>query len=531
MVGSIGLRETTLKRHVSIIALAAALAGCGGGGGDSSGSTTPVTTTNTAPVANAGTDQSVTESTTVQLDGTATDADGDTLTITWSQTSGTSVTLSSTSDEDPNFTAPDVSSAETLVFQISVSDGTDTSTDSVSVTVNEAGASVDVDGWIINTTERATFIAESSGSSQGALYDVQSAVEVTIDGVDYVEVQTQGIPKFDVEITQDVLDDLNNRPRLANDFGSGVTTATLGSTVEFGQDIGYNSTTENCNDTGGFGYWPPGPVCPTNQSRTEYIPVIPQTSTEACETAVNTIGLFVNGASVFGWGDTFSYNNQGVFYNLAAKNEVYDLDICAGHAAMGEYHLHNYSQCMADLVGDDGSDHSPIIGFAADGYPIYGPWEADGVLAISGWDARDYGADASEGGCNTPGERTCVMVDEFDVTQGVTAVSSQGPDIDADVTSLSGNPLVATDGFYYEDYVYSGRTATGAQLDEHNGHDNSDGRGYHYHVTLIDDGGTLLPSFPFTLGPTLFGEVLDNGMAGCNGADSGPGGPGGPPPM
>ena len=514
-----------LKHQVSILAMAAVLVGCGGGGGSSGGTTTPVTSTNSAPVVSAGTDQTVAENTTVQLDGSATDSDGDTLTITWSQTSGTNVTLSSTSTEDPSFTAPDIAGSEILTFQISVSDGTATTTDSVSITVQDPGATTNVADWIINTTERSTIIDESDTSGQGALFDVQSALEVTIDGVGYVEVQTQGIPKFDVEITQDILDELNNRPRLANDFSSGVTTATLGSTVVFGDDIGYNSNTENCSTTGGFGYWPPGPVCPTNQSRTEYIPITPQTSTEECETAVNTIGLFVNGAAVFGWGDTFSYNNEGVFYNLAAKNEVYDLDICAGHAAMGEYHLHNYSQCLADLVGDDGSDHSPIIGFAADGYPIYGPWEADGVLAVSGWDARDYGADASQGGCGTPGERTCVLVDEFDVTQGVQTASSQGPDIGTAVNSLSGNPLVAVDGFYYEDYVYSGRAATGAQLDEHNGHDNGDGRGYHYHVTLVEESGVRVPAFPFTLGPTLFGEVLDNGMASCGGANSGPGGP------
>ncbi len=29
----------------------------------------------------------------------------------------------------------------------------------------------------------------------------------------------------------------------------------------------------------------------------------------------------------------------------------------------------------------DGSDHSPLIGFAFDGFPVYGPYEAKGVLA------------------------------------------------------------------------------------------------------------------------------------------------------
>ena len=234
-----------MRLHVSVIALSAALAACGGGGGSSGGTTTPVASSNTAPTVSAGTDQTVTESTTVQLDGSATDADGDAMTITWSQTSGTTVTLSSTSDEDPTFEAPDVASSEVLVFEISVTDGTATSTDTVSIEVRDPSAFTNAPDWIINTTERSGIIDESNGSSQGALYDVQSALEVTIDGVDYVEIQTQGIPQFDVEITQDILDDLNDRPRLTNDFSSGVTTANLGSIVAFGQDIGYNSNTEN----------------------------------------------------------------------------------------------------------------------------------------------------------------------------------------------------------------------------------------------------------------------------------------------
>ncbi|MEP1144191.1 MAG: YHYH protein [Henriciella sp.] len=501
---------------------------CSGSSSDNSNGTV-TGSTNSAPVVDAGSDAAADEATPVQLAATVSDADGDTLTYTWSQTSGTDGSFSNTSVEDPEFTTPNLNSDEDVVLQLIVSDGTATTTDTVTISVSNADGSVaqNVDGWLINTSERATFIAESSGSSQGALYDVQSALEVTVSGVDYVEVQTQGIPKYDVEITQDVLDELNNRPRLTNDFSSGVTTATLGDIVAFGEDIGYNSNTENCNDTGGFGYWPPGPVCPLKQERTAYFPAEPEASTEACETAINTIGLFVNGTAIFGWGDTFSYNNEGVFYNLAAKNEIYDLDICLGHAAMGEYHAHNYTQCIADLVGDDGTEHSPIIGYAADGYPVYGPWESNGVLAVSGWVARDYGASAAAGGCGTPGERTCVLVDEFDISQGVTAASSQGPDIDSNVTSLSGNTLQAVDGFYYEDYYASGAAATSEQLDAHNGHNNSDGRGYHYHVTMIEENGVNVPAFPFTLGPTLYGAVPDNGIAGCDSGTTG--GPGGPP--
>ncbi|MEL7283264.1 MAG: PKD domain-containing protein, partial [Pseudomonadota bacterium] len=156
-----------MKYHVSVLALAICLAGCSEGGGSDGGTTTPVTSTNTAPTVTAGGDQTVTEGANVQLDGSATDADGDTLTITWTQLSGTSVSLSSTNIADPVFTAPDVSSSETLEFEISVSDGTTSSTDTVSITVQDSTPAVNVDDWIINTTERSSIIDESSGSTQG----------------------------------------------------------------------------------------------------------------------------------------------------------------------------------------------------------------------------------------------------------------------------------------------------------------------------------------------------------------------------
>lgn len=61
-------------------------------------------------------------------------------------------------------------------------------------------------------------------------------------------------------------------------------------------------------------------------------------------------GLFVSGALGFSWTDTTSYNSQGVWNNLAIAFEVYDLDICFGHSALGNYHRKLPSYTIALVV-------------------------------------------------------------------------------------------------------------------------------------------------------------------------------------
>jgi chitinase len=106
--------------------------------------TVTISTENSAPVSDAGADQAVPVNDTVQLDGSASsDADGDTLTFTWSFVSkpGTSqAALSNRKAVKPTF---DVDVAGSYTVQLIVNDGTDNSMpDTVSIlTENSAPVS------------------------------------------------------------------------------------------------------------------------------------------------------------------------------------------------------------------------------------------------------------------------------------------------------------------------------------------------------------------------------------------------------
>lgn len=99
-----------------------------------------VTARNQSPTADAGASQTVCVDESVVLDGSnSSDADGEIVGYTWSQTAGPSVSLD---DEDAtdgraSFTAPEVAEETTLTFELEVTDdGGLTDTQSVDVTVN-----------------------------------------------------------------------------------------------------------------------------------------------------------------------------------------------------------------------------------------------------------------------------------------------------------------------------------------------------------------------------------------------------------
>src|SRR2546422_7377385 len=76
-------------------------------------------------VFHAGPDQTVSEGSPVGLNGAASsDPDNDTLSHSWTQTAGPTVTLSNSNTATPTFTAPQISTSNVVLsFRLTVSDG------------------------------------------------------------------------------------------------------------------------------------------------------------------------------------------------------------------------------------------------------------------------------------------------------------------------------------------------------------------------------------------------------------------------
>lgn len=110
--------------------------------------TCTITVTNTdgssAPVADAGADQTVAEETVVDLIGSATDPNGAGITsYLWTQLSGPSISLSDAATTAASFTAPNVGNETTMIFRFRAGYGDgDSATDTCTVMVNNTDGSV-----------------------------------------------------------------------------------------------------------------------------------------------------------------------------------------------------------------------------------------------------------------------------------------------------------------------------------------------------------------------------------------------------
>lgn len=233
-----------------------------------------------------------------------------------------------------------------------------------------------------------------------------------------------------------------------------------------------------------YGTWPSGnPVSP--QELTFHMCAFPQKAmvpTSIYDAGVSGMGcsqyvefgVGINGIRMAPYGARWFVNNENQEENLEWNIEalvLFDMDFNNSHSnSGGQYHYHGVPESyFSDSLQIDGSQHSPIVGYAADGFPIYYKYVyTDPNSASSGIIALNSGYALKPG--NRPGD-------------GISA--PDGP----------------YDGLYVEDYEY---LDLNWELDECNGRfgitpEYPDGT-YYYVMT---DNWPYIPR-------CFYGTVIDN---------------------
>jgi hypothetical protein len=271
--------------------------------------------------------------------------------------------------------------------------------------------------------------------------------------------------------------------------------------------------------TNGVPAYPTGPFQDGNPSQASdqnaiyKISLNPETNTGTpTNTTGGNIGIFINGVSLFDYRDGVSWNNQnqaegggpimgppgqGVWNRDAILAERAGFDCAKGHPAMGNYHHHQNPNAfdmdiipvsdVCDTYASDGlyvidaSVHSPLLGFAYDGFPIYGAY----------------------GYANTGGTGGITRMKSSFQLRNITVRNSY-----ADGTTVTaGPPIDATYplGRYREDYEYIVHNEPD-YMDEHNGRfcvtPEYPGGIYAYFCTVDENWNS---AYPYVVGPTFYG--------------------------
>jgi len=237
------------------------------------------------------------------------------------------------------------------------------------------------------------------------------------------------------------------------------------------------------------------------------------------ETSLGNIGNFINGVALFDWRDGVSWDPTtsslcgGPLTNQctggptatmdwnrdAVPAENIGFDCSKGHPALGNYHHHQNPTAfnldlievsdVCDLYAADGlyvidsTSHSPLIGFAYDGFPIYGAYAYK----------------------NTDG------------TGGITRMKSSYSLIN--MTTRTNGPAVDATyflGYFKEDYEYIANSEPD-YLDEHNGRfcvTPEYPNGIYCYFATVDENWNS--AYPYVVGPTFYGNVTSGLVTSIN---------------
>lgn len=297
-----------------------------------------------------------------------------------------------------------------------------------------------------------------------------------------------------------------------------------------------------------FGNWP------ANRALIYRIPRDPgPPPTNKRPTGLGRIGLFVDGVAMFDSRDAFSYDTSAgvdqmprpvagvdgddVWNRDAYINEGVTFDRGNAHQAGATHHYHANPPGLRHLLGDSvdydpvtnrytehfTGQHSPILGWVRDGYPIYGPYgysnSADPDSPVtrmrSGYRFRSITQRTMlpAHAARLQGYTSAGDTSEFLLPDGTGQTEDlRGPNVTPGVDSQY------EIGHYIEDYEYLGDVGQTLgidfDLDEHNGRfcitpEFPEGT-YAYFVSIEPDG---TPKFPYNIGPSYHGNPRANTAA------------------
>jgi hypothetical protein len=259
------------------------------------------------------------------------------------------------------------------------------------------------------------------------------------------------------------------------------------------------------------------PSLATSQNAIFKFPLNPSQNTGTpTSTTGGNIGIFINGVALFDYRDGVSWKNStnslcggpinppcmgdGVWNRDAVVAERGGFDCAKAHPAMGNYHHHQNPSAFnldrvvisnicstypADgLYTIDSTKHSPLIGFAYDGFPIYGAYAYK----------------------NTDGTGGIVRMKSSYQKRSITVRTHY-----ANGTDVTDGPAVSTTyplGYFKEDYEYIAPTSPD-YLDIHNGRfcvTPEYPNGIYCYFATVD--ANWNSAYPYVVGPNFYGKKV-----------------------
>jgi len=127
------------------------------------------------------------------------------------------------------------------------------------------------------------------------------------------------------------------------------------------------------------------------------------------------VGLIFSGAYLYSPYGGSQYGQTTNFETTATYAEGNSFDQCGGHSSStttASYHFHVPPSCLLKQLSASATAHSPQIGWAIDGFPLYGPRGKDGVEMKVCTSSQTYGTDQCTDAC-TGYIKTDATIDKF----------------------------------------------------------------------------------------------------------------------